>query len=299
MCVLWCREALLGTDAGVVYELSVDEGKKERLRQLHELHGGAGPIAGLAQVRSGSQSASNGYQQSSSSNLAASPVHVLQLLPAVCPPPACSCPLPAAHCLLQIALSPERRLVLALCGARLHAFAGGPSLEALFMSYSADRLGGLDARYIDLPTQAGAAQLQLLYPPKQPDPAALLDAAAGAGGGGPGSGSGASGSGSFEMPRPEVFAVLSPSGIYYGRLDLDPGIADAADHLVKHHLLPAAVLHMPSQQQQPHLQQQQQRQAEAPAERPLSVVSAALSGISARAALCLCCSHASSAPPPK
>ena len=51
LCVLWCREALLGTDAGVIYELSVDEGKKERLRQLHELHGQAGPIAGLAQVR--------------------------------------------------------------------------------------------------------------------------------------------------------------------------------------------------------------------------------------------------------
>jgi hypothetical protein len=166
--------------------------------------------------------------------------------------------------------------VLALCGARLHAFAGGPSLEQLFAAYSADSLGGLEARYIDLPTQAGAAQLQLLYPPKQPDLGALLDSAAAAGGAPGGSsssggGAGSSGGGGFETPRPEVFAVLSPSGIYYGRLDLDPGIADAADHLVKHHLLPAAVLHMPPQQQQQ--QSQQQRQAEAPAERPLSVVS--------------------------
>ena len=52
-----CREALLGTDAGVIYELSVDEGKKERLQQLHELQGPAGPIAGLAQVRSASHPA--------------------------------------------------------------------------------------------------------------------------------------------------------------------------------------------------------------------------------------------------
>lgn len=46
-----CSEALLGTDSGAIYELSVDEGKKERLQKLHELHGEAGPIAGLAQVR--------------------------------------------------------------------------------------------------------------------------------------------------------------------------------------------------------------------------------------------------------
>jgi len=46
-----CRETLLGTDSGALYELSLEvEGKKERLRQLHELRGEAGPIAGLAQV---------------------------------------------------------------------------------------------------------------------------------------------------------------------------------------------------------------------------------------------------------
>lgn len=46
-----CSEALLGTDSGALYELSVDEGKKERLQRLHELQGEAGPVAGLAQVR--------------------------------------------------------------------------------------------------------------------------------------------------------------------------------------------------------------------------------------------------------
>lgn len=151
--------------------------------------------------------------------------------------------------------------MLALCGTRLHAFAGGPSLEALFAPYAGEGLAALEARYIDLPTQGGAAQLQLLCPAKQPEPWAL-DAA------GPGGGS-------FEVPRPEVFAVLSPSGIYYGRLNLDPTITDAADHLVKHQLLPAAVLSLraqpPPQQQAPAAQQAAQ-QAEAPSEQPLSLV---------------------------
>lgn len=187
-------EALLGTEGGGLYELSFEpEAKKERLRQLHELRGETGPVAGLAQV----------------------------------------------------ALSAEKRLVLALCGSRLHAFSGGPTLEAVF---AADNLlaaagGGsaaaLESRagYIDLPTQTGAAQLQLLFPAKQPDPATLADT------GGPSGGV-------FDMPRPEVFAVLSPSGIYYGRLDLDPSVLDPADHLVKHQLLPAAVLQLQQQQQQ-------------------------------------------------
>ena len=86
-----------------------------------------------------------------------------------------------------------------------------------------------EPRCIDLPTQSGAAQLQLLYPPRQPDASLLGDTAAPP----------------FRMPSPEVFAVLSPSGIYYGQLDLDPSIPDPSDHLVKHQLLPAAVLHLP------------------------------------------------------
>lgn len=56
-------EALLGTDSGAIYELSVDEGRKERLQKLHELRGEAGPIAGLAQVRGGDKmSISSGLQ---------------------------------------------------------------------------------------------------------------------------------------------------------------------------------------------------------------------------------------------
>jgi hypothetical protein len=43
--------------------------------------------------------------------------------------------------------------------------------------------------------------------------------------------------------------VLSPSGIYYGQLDLDPGLGDETDHLVKHHLLPAAVMQPQAGQQ--------------------------------------------------
>lgn len=50
----------------------------------------------------------------------------------------------------------------------------------------------------------------------------------------------------FDMPRPEAFAVLAPSGVYYGRLSLDPSLPDPTDHLVKHQLLPAAALQPPS-----------------------------------------------------
>jgi hypothetical protein len=117
--------------------------------------------------------------------------------------------------------------VLALCGTRLHAFTGGPTPEALFAAVATPgptpSPAGL-ARCIDLPVQGGAAQLQLLYPPRQPEPGAA---------------------GVFDMPRPEAFAVLAPSGVYYGRLNLDPGLPDPTDHLVKHQLLPAAALQPP------------------------------------------------------
>ena len=50
-CARGCRQALLGTDAGALYELAVEEGgRKERLRPLYTLHGEAAPVAGLAQV---------------------------------------------------------------------------------------------------------------------------------------------------------------------------------------------------------------------------------------------------------
>lgn len=257
-------EALLGTDSGAIYELSVDEGRKERLQKLHELRGEAGPIAGLAQVRSGRGSwhaACCGVAgfgglpndlccvHCGSSGLAGrsgSLLHIAQQVQS-CFASCCTSP---CHPALQVALSPERRLVLALAGTRLHVFAGGPTLEALFAPYADDGLAGLDSRFIDLPTQMGAAQLQLLCPAHQPD-AASLD------------------SSGWDMPRPEVFAVLSPAGIYYGRLDLNPELTDPADHLVKHQLLPAAVL---GPRQQPGQQQQQHQQLEGSSERPLSLV---------------------------
>lgn len=158
-----------------------------------------------------------------------------------------------SHPVLQVALAPERRLVLALAGTRLHVFAGGPTLEALFAPYADDGLAGLDSRFIDLPTQTGAAQLQLLCPAHQPD-AGSLD-------------------GSFwDMPPPEVFAVLSPAGIYYGRLDLNPELTDPADHLVKHRLLPAAVLGPRQQPGQPAAAATPHQQVEGGGERPLSLV---------------------------
>jgi hypothetical protein len=129
--------------------------------------------------------------------------------------------------LAQVALqggAGEPRLVLALCGTRLHLFRGGPSLAAVFAAYDGAALGARDPKSFDLPIDQGAAQLQLLGPATPPDPAALAAGAA------------------FRMPPPQEFAVLSPSGVYYGRLDLSASLDDELDHLRAHKLLPAAVL---------------------------------------------------------
>lgn len=149
--------------------------------------------------------------------------------------------------LSQVALSPERQLVLALCGSRLHAFSGGPSLKSLFSATSSGGSNGTprQSAAIDLPTRGGAAQLQLLCPPRQPTADGSTAAP--------------------EMPRPEAFAVLAPSGIYYGRLDLDVSIQDPTDHLIKHQLLPISVLPLPAQQT--HV-----AEPKAAGERPLSLV---------------------------
>ena len=130
--------------------------------------------------------------------------------------------------------------MLALCGTRLHVFAGGPTLEALFAAY-ASGIGDAEPRYVELPTEMGAAQLQTLCLPRLPEPS-LLDPASAA---------------AYAVPQPEAFAVLSPAGIYYGRLDLGANVGDDTDRLARRHLLPAPVL----QQGSP--------------ERPLSLVSAA------------------------
>lgn len=57
-------EALLGTDSGAIYELSLEEGKgKERLQLLAELPGEPGPVAGLAQVRNRSRQPQGSWLQ--------------------------------------------------------------------------------------------------------------------------------------------------------------------------------------------------------------------------------------------
>eukprot|EP00887_Chlorella_sp_A99_P003324 scaffold26.g3324.t1 len=214
-------EAVLGTDAGALLELNVvDGGKKERVRQLHQLQEGGGPVAGLALIqlagRPGSRAMGGGPAATVST---------------------------ATNTAVE---DPTRKLlVLALCGTRLHAFCGGPSLEALFASYSGDAAASpRQPRHMDLPIEIGAAQLQVLCPAKQPDPGWLEGAAAAA----------SSTSAMhpavavFEMPQPELFAALSPAGIYFGRLDLNPALADETDHLSRHQLLPAEVLHTQAQQ---------------------------------------------------
>lgn len=113
------------------------------------------------------------------------------------------------------------RLVLALSGMRLHVFRGGPTLEALFASYTAASLHAKEPKALDLPIEQGAAQLQLLAPPKQPDASAPEP---------------------FTMPAPTEFAILSPSGVYYGHLNLSMGCKDELSHLEAQKLLPAGAL---------------------------------------------------------
>jgi hypothetical protein len=217
-----CSEALLGTDSGAIYELSLDEGKKEKLRLLHELAGEAGPIAGMAQVWLAwrkftfcrlcvcKEACGTDWREAGGGGWAArlwqhchcgaAPAPQLKAAvpqaPVKCAHSNCLCHLTSP----QLALSAQRRLALALCGTRLHAFSGGPTLDVLFAAYSPDVAGGggggggggSPGRHIDLPTQGGAAQLQLLYPAKQPEGGGGLSTAMDA---------------PFSMARPEAFAV--------------------------------------------------------------------------------------------
>lgn len=146
--------------------------------------------------------------------------------------------------LLQAPLGPGRRLVAALCGTRLHLFSGGPSLAALFA-------GDCASRSVELPLDAPATALCTLCAPCPPDSTLVELVAAGA---------------AVDMPRPEAFAVLSPSGVYWGDLDLNPGVGDDAERLVRCALLPAAALAPRS----PHAQLGQQAQQRA--ERALGLV---------------------------
>jgi vacuolar protein sorting-associated protein 18 len=141
-------------------------------------------------------------------------------------------------------------LILALCGTQLHIFRGSGTLEAVFGAYDPTILSSRQPKAFDLPIEQGAAQLQLLYPAVITEPLSQL----------------AGSTVPFRMPRPTDFAVLSTSGVYYGRLDLvAENKSDELDHLVSHKLLPAAVL------------QQQRRQpgsptvSSVPSDRPLSL----------------------------
>ena len=118
----------------------------------------------------------------------------------------------------------DERLILVLCGTNLHLFRGSMPIVSLFAAYDPSTLPSKDAKIFDLPIEQGAAQLQMLYPARHPDSSAM------------------SGTAPFRLPCPTEFAILSTSGIYYGRLDLDATIKDELDHLKAHKLLPSSVL---------------------------------------------------------
>lgn len=135
----------------------------------------------------------------------------------------------------------DHRLIIVLHGMRLHFFRGKGPLTSLFATYDPSSLHCKEIRTFDLPIEQGAAQLQLLSPPAD-IPAAM-----------PMYGT------PFRFPLPTDFAILSTSGVYYGRLNLDASISDELDHLEAHKLLPASTLlgTLPSQP--------------SPADRPLSI----------------------------
>lgn len=129
--------------------------------------------------------------------------------------------------------SPTRdRIVIVMCGTVLHLFRGKENLERIFSDYDTSSLPCKEPKTFELPIEQGAAQLQLLYPTD-----ALFD-------------HNTMDSSSIDtrtpsltnMPLPTDFAILSTSGVYYGKLNLDPLLDDELDHLAHHKLLPANLL---------------------------------------------------------
>ena len=217
------REALLGTEKGALLALTIEDGGgKDSVTPLCMLPGGSNnPIAGLAQVPLSSQKAGSAQPTS--------------------PPD----PTRGGGGGGSSTFAPvnEDRFVMALCGTHLHLFQGGPTLPALFAAYDSSSLPCKEAKVFDLPIEQGAAQLQLLSPPRHPDLALIT-------GGAP-----------FVMPQPTEFAILSTSGIYYGRLDLSNAHDDELDHVRAHKLLPTGILNGGTSGSAP----------PAPADRPLSL----------------------------
>lgn len=118
-------------------------------------------------------------------------------------------------------LSRDKKLVLALCGTKMHLFSNtnSSSLDAVFQSSSS-------VSVIELPLDAPAAQLQLLSSSSNNHHRHSSSSSVG---------------GEHSLP----FAVLSPSGIYMGKLDTSPtGISDDAERLRQTVLLPSAVFDM-------------------------------------------------------
>ena len=112
------------------------------------------------------------------------------------------------------------RLAILLCGTHLYLYSSaGTKIKNAFI----DDTGQLRApKMFDLPIEQGAAQLQLYRPSEITADGFLVD--------------------------PTDFAVLSTSGIYYGKLDLSTEVEDPLDHLISHKLLPSALFNGGSQE---------------------------------------------------
>ena len=108
-------------------------------------------------------------------------------------------------------------LIMALCGTHLHLYRHlhCQSVSEMFVNGS-----DVETRLFDLPIEHDAAQLQLFRQPSSHP------------------------KGPLEYPR--QFAILSASGIYYGKFEFEryrhSPAEDPMDYLVSHKLLPASVL---------------------------------------------------------
>lgn len=116
-------------------------------------------------------------------------------------------------------------LVLVLCGTHLHLYRSMHSESVITMFQS----GNVEMRLFDLPIEHDAAQLQL-FRPQSPHRYA--------------------GGHHGILAQPLRFAVLSASGIYYGKMNFRGHVEDPMDYLVSHKLLPAAVMLKNSQRKE-------------------------------------------------
>lgn len=154
------KNALLGTDAGEIYSLSIVDGRKEQVEVLGVIEQAAGPVAGLAQIQ----------------------------------------------------LSPQENLLFVLCGTHLHLYPWKEGTQSCLSGVGE----GVSSNVFDLPIEQGAAQLQLLRPVE------FLEE-------------------ENKLMNPTNFAVLSTSGIYYGKINMRAQSEDLLDRLEDHKLLPSTV----------------------------------------------------------